>query len=495
MGNTSPKPSAGTPSEISATSKKKESSIPYGLVNLMTKKIDEIKSRRLRSRVVENFIIIWLDASIAQGNGDVQYTIKQLKTLVNEVKTFTDLATCVDYIETIREERIFLITSGFLSQTLLPMIGDRAQIESIYIFCRYKHQYAPIAQRYCKVKGVYTKIEKICKLIRRDVHHGEADLMPISIAPNTSMVNSSELDPSFLYSQLLKEVLLDMEYTGQSKQELVGFCRQQYAGNERELHIIDDFAERYDQPSPIWWYTRECFIYSMLNKALRTHDIEVIMKMGYVICDLHGQIQALHAEACVQAPFVVYRGQGISDDELAKIKSSQAGLLSFNNFLSTSVDRDIALKYAHRTKDNSNSFAILFQMKIDPSVSSTPFASVEKVSCYANEEQEILFSMHTVFRIMAVEEIEDRLWQVDLTLTSEQDGQLKVVAEKTRQDMQGGKGLHRLCALLIEMGRYEKAEEIVTVLLEQTADDDLKAIADLYQQLANIYYLFSKKHS
>jgi tetratricopeptide (TPR) repeat protein len=41
---------------------------------------------------------------------------------------------------------------------------------------------------------------------------------------------------------------------------------------------------------------------------------------------------------------------------------------------------------------------ILFTMSIDPSVSSAPFASIREVSHFQTEE-EILFSMHIVFRI------------------------------------------------------------------------------------------------
>jgi hypothetical protein len=61
-------------------------------------------------------------------------------------------------------------------------------------------------------------------------------------------------------------------------------------------------------------------------------------------------------------------------------------------------------------------------MKIDPSILLTPFVSIHDVSAYQTEE-EILFSMHSVFRIEQMKEIDrnDRLWQVDLLLTSDND--------------------------------------------------------------------------
>ena len=79
-----------------------------------------------------------------------------------------------------------------------------------------------------------------------------------------------------MYSQLLKEILLQFPQDPTSKKELVDFCRQQYADSPGELKVIDEFERDYDRPSPIWWYTRESFTYSMLNKALRTQDIETV---------------------------------------------------------------------------------------------------------------------------------------------------------------------------------------------------------------------------
>ena len=39
---------------------------------------------------------------------------------------------------------------------------------------------------------------------------------------------------------------------------------------------------------------------------------------------------------------IVYRGQGMLHADFEKMKNSKGALLSFNNFLSTSVDRDVS---------------------------------------------------------------------------------------------------------------------------------------------------------
>src|SRR4051812_36900328 len=78
------------------------------------------------------------------------------------------------------------------------------------------------------------------------------------------------------------------------------------------------------------------------------------------------------------------------------------GLLSFNNFLSTSKDRQVSLDLAHSAAANANLVGILFVMTVDPAKSTTSFASTTGVSCYEDKEEEVLFSMLTVFRICEI---------------------------------------------------------------------------------------------
>ena len=79
-------------------------------------------------------------------------------------------------------------------------------------------------------------------------------------------------------------------------------------------------------------------------------------------------------------------------------------------------------------------------MSIDPSISSAPFASIEEVS-YFQTEEEILFSMHTVFRIGEIKQIDENksLYQVELTLTSDNDPQLRILTEHIREETRGEK--------------------------------------------------------
>ncbi|CAF2778947.1 unnamed protein product [Rotaria sp. Silwood2] len=87
-------------------------------------------------------------------------------------------------------------------------------------------------------------MEQIFQAIKVD--SGEIDsLTPISILlKNDIEIKSNEyneLDKSFMYTQLLKEILLDIEHDYTAKNTVVEYCRLQYADNEFQLSLIDEF--------------------------------------------------------------------------------------------------------------------------------------------------------------------------------------------------------------------------------------------------------------
>ncbi|CAF5104950.1 unnamed protein product, partial [Rotaria sp. Silwood1] len=159
------------------------------------------------------------------------------------------------------------------------------------------------------------------------------------------------------------------------------------------------------------------------------------------------------------AKFQVFRGQGLSIEDFEKMKKTKGGLMSFNNFLSTSRNRQISINnFARPAAFNTNSVGILFIMNIDTAIctkSSTPFAEVSKVGYYKNKEEELLFSTHTIFRIDRIERIEDnqtdRLWQVDLTLVGNQDDDFNKLTLTLRKEFIWATGWARFGHILIKL--------------------------------------------
>ncbi|CAF1506179.1 unnamed protein product [Adineta steineri] len=296
----------------------------------------------------------------------------------------------------------------------------------------------------------------------------------------------NQLEPTFMYTQLFKEILLDIKHDEQAVQQFAAYCR-----NNNSLSPINTkrFGKEYDAQSAIWWYSFPSNIYSMLNYALRTLDADVIITMGFFICHLHQQIQLLYEQQINnygRKPFLVYRGQRLMKSDLKKLQKAKGGLMSFNNFLSTSTDKELSLEFAGRASTELNKVGILFIMSIDPCIKSTPYASIKEES-YFKEEEEILFSMHTVFRVSAIKQMDNKnqLYQVELKLTSDDDQQLRVLTDRIREEASGSTGWKRLGNLLLKTGKFNKAEELYSVLLEQTSNEGEKAL--YYHQLGFVH--------
>ena len=62
----------------------------------------------------------------------------------------------------------------------------------------------------------------------------------------------------------------------------------------------------------------------------------------------------------------MFRGQGLSETHFDQLQKTQGGLLSFNNFLSTSTERPVSLQFARGTITD-DLVGVLFIMNIDPS--------------------------------------------------------------------------------------------------------------------------------
>ena len=69
---------------------------------------------------------------------------------------------------------------------------------------------------------------------------------------------------------------------------------------------------------------------------------------------------------------------------------------------------------------------VLFVMTIDRTRSSITFASVADVGYFEAKEEEVFFSMHTIFRIEEITSMHgsSRHFQVEVDLVSDQDNDL-----------------------------------------------------------------------
>ncbi|CAF0895902.1 unnamed protein product [Adineta steineri] len=449
---------------------------------------DAVANQRINRQRMQNVLLIWLDNNINENNVDYNNTIKQLKHVVNNVNTFTDGDQCVKFIQTITNNKVCMIVSGSLGKHIVPRVHDMFQVDTILIFCNNQEWDKQWTKEWPKIIGVFTDIASICEALKQTAHQCEQNDISISfVALNKKL---DQLDPSFMYTQILREILLTIDFEDKHIKEFIIHCREAFVENEHDLNNIEKFERDYHDQRPIWWYTYLYFLYSMLNQSLRLMDVDIIVRMGFFINDLHRDIQRLHLEQFngqqSDKTFTVYRGQCLSKEAFTEMTNTKGGLLSFNNFLSTSINRDVSLCFTPQAATNPDLVGILFVMSVNPSDSTTPFASISDVS-YFHTEDEVLFSMHTIFRIGDIKPMDgnNHLYQVNLTLTNENDEDLRTLTDHIRQETFPEKeGWYRLGLLLIKMGQFIKAQEVYEALLHQATHESDKA--SIYYQLGQI---------
>ncbi|CAF2749338.1 unnamed protein product [Rotaria sp. Silwood2] len=133
-------------------------------------------------------------------------------------------------------------------------------------------------------------------------------------------------------------------------------CEKAYRGNVYELAKIDEFFRNYTPDSCISRYTKDSFIYWLLNKAFRAENIDIIFKFRFFIVDLHHKVEELH-RPCTGT---LFRGQTMSVVELQLLKESKNKLVSVNTFFSTTKSSDRAIAFSGEGNGLPKSEAILF---------------------------------------------------------------------------------------------------------------------------------------
>ncbi|CAF1118848.1 unnamed protein product [Didymodactylos carnosus] len=254
-------------------------------------------------------------------------------------------------------------------------------------------------------------------------------------------------------------------------------CKESYADNPHEEATIREFERDYHPQKSIWWYTRDSCLYRILNKALRLQDIDLLFSMRFLIKDISQQLKDEHRKFVEKKGVMrVYRGQAVATEEINKLRCGEGQLISFNNFLSTSLDKDEALMFARQIVSSDALQRVFFEIKVDTRLETRAFADISDMS-YFQSEKEVLLTLGSVFRLENVMFDErEALWCVKLTLCNENDQDMKEMYEYQKKSVGGGDeeaSLLSLGFLLHNMGEYGKAKQYYTRVLEELSDDDI----------------------
>jgi len=104
---------------------------------------------------LESFALLWLDTHVDTSEENRQAQ-KQLRNIINHLKTFDDENECHEYILSMSPyDRVVLIVSGRLGRTIVPHVHNSRQIISIYIYCMNKQTNEQWSKPFTKVFIIY----------------------------------------------------------------------------------------------------------------------------------------------------------------------------------------------------------------------------------------------------------------------------------------------------------------------------------------------------
>ena len=148
---------------------------------------------------------------------------------------------------------------------------------------------------FLQVKAVVIEFEELISSIKADHKILKKVEEPLSINIFTTSGGAGKsttgVNGQFVFSQVLIDCLLRLKTNPTDKNELISLCTKEYQGNKTELAILQEFEQGYSPDRALWWYTRESFLYRLLNKALRVQNIDLLFVFRFFIRDIRQQLE------------------------------------------------------------------------------------------------------------------------------------------------------------------------------------------------------------
>jgi len=424
----------------------------------------------------ETTTLLWFDPNIGHKE-DTKQTKDKLREINDYVSFYEDLQLCIDYIQSVKNEKIFLITSGKQAPQILPAVLNLRQIDSIFIFCMKIERYEHLTNEYTKIIGIYNNQDQLCESIREQMTLVDQQIQTLSFfnQHEQSTKDLSKESGKFIWFQLFKYVILRLPRDEKAKKEMIETCRNYYRGHTQQMKLIDKFEKEYRPEDAIRWYSEQSFVYKLVNKALRTGDYDQLHRFRYFISDLSNGLQKEHENllSLNEEILTVYRGTKLHKEEFEQLKQNVNGLISTNGYLSTSRNRSLALSFAKKSTKRPDVIPVIFQIhcdikQIDRSVI---FADVEKLSVFPGE-QEVLFDIDAAFRIDSIETDGERKI-IKMTVTNEAQNIGRHFIEQTQREAGEQSIAIVFGRLMCNLGEYDKSQKYFEQMLNEPNGEDL----------------------
>ncbi|CAF3364952.1 unnamed protein product, partial [Rotaria sp. Silwood2] len=419
----------------------------------------------------------------------------------DQVTVHSKKETCLEHVRSIVNEKILFVTSISSAEEILSLIRDEEALDSVFVIMDNSELNSDLLRlQFPKIVDVFARPSELLNSLRTNVQLISKKLTAFNFY-NSKQSNSMNLNKdsaTFLWFQLLKDAIIKLrpQSLEDAINDMVQKCQEYYQGNRIEQENTQKFKRDYENRQnhsnevpnlAIHWYTKASFVNKMINKAMRTEDINQLYTFRFYIADLCANISRLHEEQ-KNGKFNIelYRGLRLSIDEINNLKENVGNAISLNGFLSASKSLKVARRFAHgsSSRRNTEPVIMIFSVKAKDKLKSIKFADLldENLSAFP-EEEEVLFDLGSVFRIESVLDPYNGEHAIIMVATDigKQlvDEHLKLSDESIKEN-----GVNIVFGeLLFKSGQHDKALKYFETLLLFGNEDD----AAVYAKIGTCY--------
>jgi len=144
------------------------------------------------------------------------------------------------------------------------------------------------------------------------------------------------------WKRLLVDTLIELDQPDAEILQGMERLREEFRTDKITLRQIDNFQTNYDRLTreggggPIHWFTNGSFMSKVLQRALKTANMDQLFSLRFFIRDLYRHLQRVQEEGANQSNLVVYRSLVADHDHPIN------ELMTTNTFFSTSISPDFA---------------------------------------------------------------------------------------------------------------------------------------------------------
>lgn len=427
----------------------------------------------------ESVSLIYFSPSISTNNESAEL-IKQLRTVVNFVCQFNDIDACNTYVRSVKKEKVVIVVFGLVNvPRILSDFGNLRQVDSVLALrvtgesqSVYDHE---------KFLGSFECFDDLLPELRTNVELIEKHLNTFNFfrQHQRSTRNLSSEAAEYLWFQLFKDIIMKLPHDEDAKCRMIKACRFYYHDNKKQLILIDEFNRHYRPDEAIQWYTRSSFVYKLVNKALRTEDIDQLDVFRFFIRDLRICLAREHKFIReFEDKLLLYRGATLSISELEIFTQNPKTLISTNGFWSTSRSRRVAEMFVGKSKNRNDTVPVLFEIECDVDLLGTAvvLADVSYLS-KMKDEDEIIFDLGATFCIDDIvhpsEHTASSTIIIKIHATTEGYEIAREYINENRINMMTTSVRVIFGKLLMDMGEYDKALRYFQQLVQEPDFDDL----------------------